>query len=194
MVMEYLNGGDIGERMKTTGKLSLAEATPFITQIASALDYAHAQGLVHRDIKPSNIMLHYLDGDKSQPPRAVLMDFGIAKLLDKTAITKTGGLLGTFDYIAPEQIQETGGLDKRADIYSFGVLVFQMLTGRLPFEHSTPAAALIAHLTQPPPHPREIEPDIPLAAAEAILKALEKAPADRFDSAGEFAKALGGRK
>jgi serine/threonine-protein kinase len=120
----------------------------------------------------------------------VLTDFGIAKILGgHTAMTRTG-MLGTFDYIAPEQIQASADVDRRADVYAFGVLTYEMLTGELPFGHSNVGALLLAHLNQPPPDPRDLVPDLTSDAAHAIRRAMAKSPADRFATAGEFAAAL----
>jgi serine/threonine-protein kinase len=101
-------------------------------------------------------------------------------------MTRTGFMLGTFDYIAPEQIQESSTVDGRADIYSFGVMVYQLLTGELPFKHVNPGALLIAHLNQPPPDPRDIMPDIPEHTAKALQRAMAKKPEERFATAIEF--------
>jgi len=187
MVMEYLTGKDLSEFMRANGRLSLSQALPLIKQIASALDYAHTQGLVHRDIKPSNVLL---DTTSTNGIRAVLTDFGIAKIISQTAMTSTGGMLGTLDYIAPEQIQESANVDGRADIYSLGVMVYQMLTGDVPFKHNNPGALLIAHLTQPPPDACKQLPSLPEKACHAIQRAMAKKPEERFVTASEFAIAF----
>jgi serine/threonine-protein kinase len=186
MVMEYVGGQDLEAFLRAHGKLSLSVALPLIRQIADALDYAHAQGLVHRDIKPSNILL-----DTTSQMRVVLTDFGIAKIVDaRTAMTGTGSVLGTFDYIAPEQIEASTTVDGRADVYAFGVMVYQMLTGELPFKHNNPGALLIAHMTQPPPDPRQLAPDLSSDLAHAIQRAMAKNPSERFVRAGEFVAEL----
>jgi len=187
MVMEYLTGQDLDKFIRTNGRLALSQALALIQQIAAALDYAHSQGFIHRDIKPSNVLL-----DTSQNhTRAILTDFGIAKILNsKTAMTRTGSVMGTFDYIEPEQIQESSILDGRADIYALGVMVYQMLTGELPFKHNNPGALLIAHLTQPPPDSCKLLPDLPEQICGAIQKAMAKKPEERFATASEFAVAL----
>lgn len=183
MVMEYLGGQDLAACLRERIRFPLSDALPIIRGVAAALDYAHAQGLVHRDIKPSNVML---DGS-----RTVLTDFGIAKLLGgHTAMTRTGSVLGTFDYIAPEQIQASANVDGRADVYALGVMVYQMCCGELPFKHSNPGALLIAHLTQPPPDPHDLAPDLSVDAAHAIRRAMAKNPEERFATAGEFVTAL----
>jgi len=188
MVMEYLTGKDLSEFIRANGKLTLAQALPLVQQIASALDYAHTQGLVHRDIKPSNVLL---DMTTTNNIRAILTDFGIAKIIQSnTAMTKTGGMLGTFDYIAPEQIQESANVDGRADIYALGIMVFQMLTGDVPFKHNNPGALLIAHLTQPPPDACKLLTDLPEKACDSIQRAMAKKPDERFATASEFALAL----
>ncbi|MCX6068286.1 MAG: serine/threonine-protein kinase, partial [Chloroflexi bacterium] len=188
MVMEYLAGKDLAQLLKTNGRLPLAQTLPLVQQIASALDYAHAAGFVHRDIKPSNILLETSSKDS---PRAVLTDFGIAKINNAhTAMTSTGYMLGTFDYVAPEQIQESSKVDGRADIYALGVMVYQMLTGELPFKHSNPGALLIAHLTQPAPDACEMLPDISRHIGGAIQRAMAKKPEDRFATATEFVQEL----
>lgn len=188
MTMELLSGPDLSAYLKSQGVLSWPEVKKLISDVAAALEYAHGRGLVHRDIKPSNVML---DSGNGNPQRTVLMDFGIAKLLDKTVITKTGGVLGSFDYIAPEQIQSPGGVDSRADIYSLGILTYHLLTGKLPFPSGNPAATLIAHLTHPMPDAREMNPAIPLEAVEVIYKATAKEAEDRYSSANDFSTALG---
>jgi len=188
MVMEYLTGKDLSEFLRANGKMTLSEALPLIKQIASALDYAHQQGLVHRDIKPSNVLL---DMTSTNNIRAILTDFGIAKIIQSnTAMTKTGGMLGTFDYMAPEQIQESANVDGRADIYALGVMVYQMLTGDVPFKHNNPGALLIAHLTQPPPDACKVSINLPEKICDAIQRAMAKKPEARFATASEFAAAL----
>jgi serine/threonine protein kinase len=186
MVMEYLTGQDLDRLIKNNGKLPFSQVLPLIQQIASALDYAHTQGFVHRDIKPSNVLLD------SNGTRAVLTDFGIAKVNDThTVMTVTGHMLGTFDYIAPEQIQESSHVDGKADIYALGVMVYQMLTGQLPFKHNNAGALLIVHLNQPAPDACEILSDLPRNVGVAIQRAMAKKPEERFSTAKEFAAVIG---
>jgi tRNA A-37 threonylcarbamoyl transferase component Bud32 len=183
MVMEFINGSDLGSLMNSK-RLSLDEVASISQQVASALDYAHQQGFVHRDVKPSNVML--------EEERAVLTDFGIAKLrAGDTGATKTGMLMGTLNYIAPEQIRSSGEVDFHADIYSLGVMVYQMLTGELPFKGDNPGNIMMAHLQQAPPDPRDLLPDLPTEAALAILQALEKEPENRQATASDLTQAFG---
>jgi tRNA A-37 threonylcarbamoyl transferase component Bud32 len=202
MVMEFIAGRDLAHLMRERGPLPLTEALPLIQDVAGALDYAHAQGLVHRDVKPSNVMLEIQKaesgGQKAEPAdrllptayRAVLTDFGIAKMLTgNTGATKTA-MLGTLDYMAPEQIRAASEVDGRADQYALGVLAYQLLTGQLPFSGDHPGAVLMAHLQQPPPDPRRHAPALPDAAAQALLRAMAKDPDERFRRVAEFGEAL----
>jgi serine/threonine protein kinase len=144
-----------------------------IRQVASALDYAHSRGIVHRDIKPSNILI-------DQQGDCLLTDFGSAKIVAGTStFTRIRGTVGTPTYMSPEQIQgET--LDGRSDIYSLGVVLYEMATGRPPFRAETPSAVLVKHLQGPLPPPRTYNPDLPEAAERVILKAPVKQREDRF--------------
>lgn len=193
IVMEYLTGETLSQILRTRTRLSLEESLPLLKDLASALDYAHGQNIVHRDLKASNIIIEpltTLSGTRTN--RAVLMDFGIARFTsERTRLTMTGDMLGTAEYISPEQIQGAVDLDGRADQYSLGVLAYMMLTGKKPFERSNTWAMIKSHLEEPPPDPRTIVPDLPASVAEAILKALSKKPEERFSSAAEFVKAVG---
>ncbi len=196
MVMEYIQGQELGDYLKANGRLSLDETRLLLYDIAAALDYAHAEGLVHRDIKPSNIMLERVTdaGGRGElagrPYRAVLMDFGIAKMAGGiTGLTHTG-MMGTLDYAAPEQIMDARQVDKRADIYALGITLFQMLTGELPFRGSV-GQIVFAHLQQPAPNPCDFVPTLPSSVGHVVLKALEKKSQDRYQNAGELAAALG---
>lgn len=185
MIIEYVGGPDLHHYLKQQGALRLDQAAPLLRDIAAALDYAHMQAIVHRDIKPSNILLRPETApDGSTCYRAVLSDFGLAKLLEsKESFTKSG-TIGTFDYIAPEQIINAREVDQRADIYALGVVIYQMLTGQLPFRGDGGVAdILLGHLNRPAPDPRTWEPSIPEHVAEAILRALAKDPANRPPSA-----------
>ena len=191
IVMEYLTGTTLSEIMKERGHVSLAESLPLLEDLASALDYAHDQGVIHRDIKPSNVILEPMTtSTKGQTQRAILMDFGIARFVsENTMLTATGDVLGTADYISPEQAHGTEELDRRADLYSFAVMTYQLLTGHRPFERNNTWAMIRSHIEEPPPDPR-IHVDMPEIAAEALLKALAKKPEERFNSVGEFVSEL----
>lgn len=193
MVMEYIEGMSLSDRLKHTSRLPASEATAYLQEIAAALDYAHREGVVHRDIKPGNVMLKPRTESGSalipvQPYRAILTDFGIARIADATTLTTTG-IVGTLEYIAPEQIQGLP-VDGRADVYSLGIMAFQMLTGELPFRHQNAGALLLAHLQQPPPDPVALVPDLDLRVSAAIQRAMSKRPEHRYPTAGRFAADL----
>jgi serine/threonine protein kinase len=181
IVMRYVEGGTL---KKMLGRpLALEKVVDIIAQIGDALDYAHQQGIVHRDIKPANVLM-----DRGR--WALLSDFGLAKMtVDSVQITKTGVGMGTPAYMSPEQAQGEK-VDERSDIYSLGIMLFEMLTGQVPFEADTPLAVLIKHLSAPLPLPRQVNPDIPEALERVILKAMAKAPEDRYQRVGEMVEAL----
>jgi serine/threonine protein kinase len=187
MVMEHLDGGTLKDHLRSLRQrksaMSLVEIVHLIAAMASALDYAHGRGAVHRDIKPANILF-------TATREAVLTDFGIAKLLEDAArLTATGGVVGSPFYMSPEQA--TGdAVDARSDQYSLGVVLYEMATGRTPFQGSSAVAVMTQHLNSTPPSPRAFNANLPAAVDEVLLKALAKRPADRFGSAGEFAHAF----
>ncbi|MCL4263127.1 MAG: protein kinase [Anaerolineae bacterium] len=183
IVMRYLDSGTLRDVMGR-GALPLAEVSYLMQQIGSALDYAHRQGIVHRDIKPSNIMIDR-DGN------AFVTDFGIARMVSGGQhITMTGALMGTPAYMSPEQAQGNMNLDHRADIYSLGVILFQMLTGELPFAHDNNFSVLMMHVSQPPPSAIQRNPELPPAIDHITQRVLAKKPDERYQSALELAQAV----
>lgn len=194
MVMEYIDGQELRDYVAANGgKLSLDETLPIIQEIASALDYAHDQDLIHRDIKPSNVMIQRITSTgSSRTIQAVLMDFGIAKMLSsQTQLTLTG-TVGTLDYMSPEQITASDEIDRRTDIYALGIMTYQILTGKHPYPGDNAGQVLMSHIQAPIPDARALIPELPAAAALALKRAMSKKPADRFATAGDFARALGG--
>ena len=186
IVMEYVSGGTLKDRLEALAlkgeRLSLATAVQIVLEIADALSYAHSRSMVHRDIKPGNIMIN-ADG------RAVLTDFGIAKILSGPSYTATGAMIGTPAYMSPEQGLGQPG-DERSDLYSLGVLFYQMATGRLPYDADTPLAVVLKHVSDPIPSLESFNPDIPHAVQELIYTSMAKKPEQRFQSAHEMAKEL----
>lgn len=178
LVMRYLEAGTLSDRIKA-GNLSPTDIDRIIRQLLDALGYAHEKGVIHRDIKPSNVMIDRR-GD------VFLTDFGIAKLVEGTAeFTATGAITGTPAYMSPEQAQGKP-LDIRSDIYSLGIVLYEMITGRVPFEAETPLAVLLKKIQEPPPPPSLARPDIHPALEAFLLKALARNPDDRYTSADEF--------
>ncbi|HXV41889.1 MAG TPA: protein kinase, partial [Anaerolineae bacterium] len=164
--------------------MELAKVSHFIDQVAGALDHAHARGIVHRDIKPANMLL---EGDW-----LLLADFGVAKITEaSTVITSTGHIFGTPAYVSPEQA-EGEPLDHRTDIYSLGVVLYEMVIGRVPYQGTTPMRIINKHIHEPPPRPRSLRPDLSEAVEQVILKALAKKPANRYNRARDLAEALRG--
>lgn len=181
LVMKYVPGGTLKDLM-TRGPIDPRQAAPLLRQMAEALEHAHHKGIIHRDVKPSNVLLQ--NGRWVQ-----LMDFGLAKLMTGTSnITASGTGVGTPDYMSPEQAQ--GSLiDQRTDIYSLGVVLYQMLTGDVPFHAATPMAVMLKQIVEPPPSPRSKNPDISPEIEQVVLKAMAKAREDRYPHALKFAEA-----
>jgi hypothetical protein len=191
MVMEFVQGQTLKDRLTALRikgeRLSTSDVLALTAELASALDHAHANGLVHRDVKPANILLREVAADSSE---AILTDFGIAKILEGIQFTETGLSMGTPDYMSPEQAAGDV-ITPQTDVYALGIVVFEMLTNQLPFRADTPAAVLLKHINTDPPSPRTIDPSVPAALDTVLFRALAKRGRDRWSSAGEFARALG---
>jgi ligand-binding sensor domain-containing protein/tRNA A-37 threonylcarbamoyl transferase component Bud32 len=178
LVMRFLDAGTLKERLQS-GPLSLAEIDRLFAQLADALAYAHEHDVIHRDLKPSNVLV-------DARGNLFLTDFGIAKLLAGSAqFTSTGAMIGTPAYMSPEQAQGQN-VDQRSDIYSLGIILYEMVTGRVPFEAETPLAVVLKHLQEPLPLPSTVKPGVSPSIERVILKALAKNPDDRFASVAEF--------
>ncbi len=184
IAMEYVDGPDLKAYLRRVGRLEPADAERIALQVCDALEYAHRQGIIHRDVKPQNILL--------APDGSVkVADFGIARALATSTITQPGMVMGTVHYLSPEQARGAG-VGRGSDTYALGVVLFEMLTGRLPFTGDSPIAIALKHLHEPPPSPRAAEPSIPLRLEGIILKAMAKPNQDRYASAREMAGDLAG--
>jgi serine/threonine-protein kinase len=185
--MEYVEGVDLKELVHHRGALPLGVALSFAKQMCHGLDAAHSRGVVHRDIKPHNMLIIPESGELK------ITDFGIARPSQvggqDAALTTAGTVMGTPDYMSPEQAQGRPA-DFRADIYSIGVVLFEALTGQLPFRGDTVTQIIIAHIQQPPPRPRSINPRLPQGLEIAVLRCLQKDPDRRWQSVSELARAL----
>jgi serine/threonine protein kinase len=185
IVMEMLEGRTLRTLIEEEGRVVPRRATRIAEQVAEALDYAHQRGFVHRDVKPSNIFI----GDNDH---VTLTDFGIAKAASETQqLTRTGMLMGTPEYMSPEQA-EGGTIDHRTDLYALGVVVYQMLVGRVPFTGTTPHATLHAVIYETPPPPRRINPDLSADLEAVVLKSVSKQAEARYQSGAELSRALKG--
>lgn len=201
LVMQYVGGGTLRDQLSNKRPLEPQRATIYAIQMARALHHAHQRGIIHRDVKPQNMLI-----SSSDPQHLLLSDFGIAKIYqgseDQAALSDTptrasndlsltnvNQLIGTADYMSPEQA-EGKPVDARTDVYALGVVLYQMLTGEVPFQSTTLHGLLFQHVYTPPPSIREKNPHVPEILAYITLKALAKSPADRFQSAGALAEAL----
>lgn len=180
--MRFVDGTDLRALLGEGGRLEPARTAALVAQVAAALDAAHAHGLVHRDVKPANVLV--AAGD-----HAYLTDFGLSKHAASAAgLTGTGQFVGTLDYIAPEQLAGDR-VDARADVYALGCVLFESLTGQVPFPRDSDPAKLWAHMNEPPPRPSEVAPGVPEQFEAVVARALQKAPDDRYASAGDLGRA-----
>ena len=185
VTMRYVPGTDLARLLSAEKQLTPSTAASIVAQVGDALDAAHQAGIVHRDVKPANILLE-ADGDGFH---AILTDFGLMKnLRSQTQITQTGTVIGTFDYAAPEQLKETN-IDARTDVYALGGVLFQAITGKVPYPRETAAATMLAHLDAPPPSLLSVMPTASEALGEVVRRAMAKDPANRFPSAGDLGRA-----
>src|SRR6185503_8367835 len=179
LAMQYIEGSDLSAVLRAEGRLRPYRAIDVCRQVASALDAAHAQGLIHRDVKPANVLI--------EGRVAYLTDFGLTKRLEGThaPLTRAGDVVGTIHYVAPEQI-EGGTVSARTDVYSLGCLLYHCLTGQVPFARDTDVGVIYAHLSEDPPRPSRVRADLPEGLDAVIAKGLEKVPERRFASCGDL--------
>ena len=182
MVMEFIDGETIASMIERRGPIPSEAAVPLFRQALLGLGYAHRVGIVHRDIKPANLMVNRQGIVK-------VMDFGIARVVRERGITRTGNHLGTAAYMSPEQVSNQP-VDARTDVYALGITLYEMLAGRVPFEGGSDFQVMTDHLNVRPPPPTQFYPHIPPVLVSAVLKALEKSPAMRFQTTEEFGAAL----
>jgi serine/threonine protein kinase len=185
LAMVYVEGSDLRKLLRREGRLAPERALNLIEQVASAVDAAHAAGLVHRDVKPGNILVASEPGGE----HAYMCDFGLARHVSSvSSLTSDRGFVGTIDYVAPEQI-ESGTIDGRADIYSLGCVLYECLAGARPFDRDSELSVLFAHLNDPPPRVTDVRPELPAAFDTVFESALAKSPAERYSTCGELANA-----
>lgn len=182
MAMEYVPGGTLKDRIMEHGALAPGEAAGLAAQVAEALSVAHDRGIVHRDIKPQNVLM-------TPSGETKVADFGIARAASATVMTQTNLVLGTAGYMAPEQAAGEK-VSPATDLYSLGVVLYEMLTGALPYQADTPIAVAMKHVNEPPRHPREANPEVPAQLDAIVVRLLAKDPNERYSSASELARDL----
>ena len=188
LIMRWVQGTDLRSMVVTSGRLSPGRAIKLLRPVASALAAAHRRGLIHRDIKPANVLI--AQGDEGEDDHVYLTDFGIARRTDAESVTRTGVFVGTVDYTAPERFQGGRG-DAASDIYSFGCMLFEALTGHIPYERPTSVSKIYAHVADPIPSVRDEVPGVPEQLDSIVATAMAKEPGDRFATAADLTAALG---
>ncbi|MEW5958732.1 MAG: protein kinase, partial [Chloroflexota bacterium] len=187
MAMEFIDGSDLAVQLRQHRAahtlLPGEQVVRIMTDVAAALDYAHRQGVVHRDVKPSNIMIN-------RQGQAILTDFGLVMLSSQQSQVTLGSTFGTPHYVAPEQAISSAGAVPASDIYSLGVVLYEIVTGQIPFDDDSPLSVALKHVSEHPTAPTIINPDLPRTVEKVVLKAMAKQPLDRFESAGELAATL----
>jgi eukaryotic-like serine/threonine-protein kinase len=191
LVMEYLDGRTLKDIIRSEGPMPLTRVVEIVRQVSGALDAAHAQGVIHRDLKSDNIMLSQTNGGDW----AKVLDFGIAKIIQLEGardndITAANLVIGTPQYMSPEQCSQSGPIDARSDVYSLGVIVYEMLAGRVPFTGESPTMIMMKQVQDQPPSILDARPDLPASLDKLIKRALAKQPVDRFQTAGKLYEAL----
>ena len=190
MVMEYLEGADLSRVVQATGSITIEEAVAFVLQACEAIAEAHALGIIHRDLKPQNLFVtRRVDGR----PLVKVLDFGISKTLEQAGglvLTRTSSIMGSPLYMSPEQMRSTKNVDQRSDLWALGVILYELLTGRVPFEAEAIPELCLKVVQDAPDPPKSLRPELPEGLNTVVLKCLEKNPANRFENVAELAAAL----